>query len=378
MSGYPDLNIIVSKDFDDFSTWVKTAPRGSLSQALEITEAKVHEWIKKKIELEKALLKIPDPKPQPEWEEGDRASIEWKDEGVRIFWPGTITKKKNFVRVRVMDETGLVEMKDCSTGEDYISPLRQFIKTERHEEYSSLFVHSVSFETQSATHVFTNTLSVINAQEKFPVGEILEWEFKRTVPGLPNWFSWQGDSEAGCKSKLEGAQFRPYDKASHIAPKPVEWPKNGVFLEQSGPQCDSRIGFKNCHHESTGIAIFVKVYAFEDRNEERPKALVKAFCHPGCQTEFGAGLPHGRYHIRVAAGHNWEGEKADKKAAWYDEKYLFGPAGSYMKDLSVTELKKNTDLTISYPAGDNGTLVQISQDKMREDGEDNLLALHSI
>ena len=96
MSGYPDLNIIVSKDFDDFSTWVKTAPRGNLSKALEIAEAKVHEWIKKKIELESALRKIPvDPEPQTEWEEGDKASIEWKegdkasiewkDEGVHIF-----------------------------------------------------------------------------------------------------------------------------------------------------------------------------------------------------------------------------------------------------------------------------------------------------
>ena len=167
MSGYPDLNTIVAKDFDDFSTWVKTAPRGSLSKALEIAEAKVHEWIKKKMELESALRQIPDdpidPEPQREWEEGDKASFEWKDEGVHIFWPGTITKKRNFVRVRVMDETGLVEMQDCSTGTDYISPLRQHIQTEPHEEYDSLFVHSVSFKTQTATHIITNTLKVLNA-----------------------------------------------------------------------------------------------------------------------------------------------------------------------------------------------------------------------
>ena len=372
MSGYPDLNIIVSKDFDDFSTWVKTAPRDNLSKALEIAEAKVHEWIKKKIELESALRKIPvDPEPQTEWEEGDKAciewkegdkaSIEWKDEGVHIFWPGTITKKKNFVRVRVMDETGLVEMKDCSTGTDYISPLRQYIQTERHKEYPSLFVHSVSFKTQTATHIITNTLKVINAEEKFVVGKVLEWEFDDKVPGLPNWFDFELDGKAGCQSKLEGAQFRPY-KASHVAPEPVEWPKTGVLLQQSGPLCNSRIGFKNCYKESTGIAIFVKVCAFEDRNEERPKALAKFFCHPGCQTD-GADLPFGLYHIRVAAGHNWEGDP-DKKAGWYGEKYLFGPAGSYMKDSHVTDLQRNINLTIRYPAGDEGTLVSIDQKKL--------------
>lgn len=362
MSGYPDLNIIVSKDFDDFSTWVKTAPRGNLSKALEIAEAKVHEWIKKKIELESALRKTPvDPEPPTEWEEGDKASIEWKDEGVHIFWPGTITKKMNFVRVRVMDETGLVEMKDCSTGTDYISPLRQYIQTERHEKYPSLFVHSVSFKTQTGTHIITDTLKVINAEEKFVVGKVLEWEFDGKVPGLPNWFDFELDGKAGCQSKLEGAQFRPC-KAWHVAPEPVEWPKTGVLLQPSRSPCSSRIGFKNCHEKSTGIAIFVKVCAFEDRNEEQPKALVTFFCDPGCQTD-GADLPFGLYHIRVASGYEWQGDP-DKKAGWYGEKYMFGPAGSYMKDSAMTELEPGANLTISYPAGDDGTLVRVDPNKM--------------
>lgn len=94
--------------------------------------------------------------PQREWEVGDRASIAWEDEGLHIFWPGTITRKENFVRVRVMDETGLVEMKDCSTT-GYISPQCQHVQTERHEKYSSLFVHSVQFKTQTATHIITHT-----------------------------------------------------------------------------------------------------------------------------------------------------------------------------------------------------------------------------
>ena len=164
------------------------------------------------------------------------------------------------------------------------------------------------------------------------------------------------------RASLKVPNFGHIYKASHVAPEPVEWPKTGVLLQQSGPLCNSRIGFKNCYKESTGIAIFVKVCAFEDRNEERPKALAKFFCHPGCQTD-GADLPFGLYHIRVASGHDWQGDP-DKKAGWYGEKYLFGPAGSYMKDSHVTDLQRNINLTIRYPAGDEGTLVSIDQTKL--------------
>ena len=377
MSGYPeDLHNIVCKNFDDFSKWAASAPRASLSQALEITKEKVHEWIKKQMELESALEKNSDPGSpgkgiqentpdfrekvtQREWKEGDRASIAWEDEGVHIFWPGTITKKQNFVRVRVMDETGLVEMQDCSTGTDYISPLRQHVLTERDKEDPSAFVHSVSFKTQTATHIITSTLTVTNKEEKLAVGKILEWEFNSRVPGLPNWFSFQLDGEGGCKSKLEGAQFEEY-KSWHIAPDPIQWPPNGVLLEQVG---SSRLGFENCYEKSTGIAIFVKVCAFEDRNQVQPTALAKVFCHPGCKTEIGASLPAGLYHIRVAEGHKWEGDP-DKKAAFYGDKYLFGPAGFYMKDYNPTQLKPLTNLTISYPAGGGGTLISISQEDM--------------
>ena len=159
------------------------------------------------------------------------------------------------------------------------------------------------------------------------------------------------------RASLKVPNFGHIYKASHVAPEPVEWPKTGVLLQQSGPLCNSRIGFKNCYKESTGIAIFVKVCAFEDRNEERPKALAKFFCHPGCQTD-GADLPFGLYHIRVASGHDWQGDP-DKKAGWYGEKYMFGPAGSYMKDSAMTKLEPGTNLTISYPAGDDETLVRI-------------------
>eukprot|EP00438_Fugacium_kawagutii_P004264 Skav214008 [mRNA] locus=scaffold1070:336930:338818:- [translate_table: standard] len=294
MSGYPeDLNIIVCKDFDDFATWVASAPHESLSQALEMTKAKVHEWIKKQLELERALKRSPgmaetqgsqqspaensenprrSPKeqrdPQREWEVGDRASIAWEEEGLHIFWPGTITSKENFVRVKVMDETGLVEMQDCSTT-DYISPQCQHVQTERHGINSSLFVHSVQFKTQTATHIITNTFSMTNGEEKLAIGRILEWKFDGRVPGLPYWFSFELDGDGGRMSKLEGTQFHEC-KTSHIAPEPTKWPETGVLLEQVGASSDSslsRIGFENCHDKSGGIAIFVKVCAFEDRNE---------------------------------------------------------------------------------------------------------------
>eukprot|EP00438_Fugacium_kawagutii_P032129 Skav200608 [mRNA] locus=scaffold879:152265:153053:- [translate_table: standard] len=262
-----------------------------------------------------------------------------------------------------MDDTGLVEMKDCSTT-GYISPHRQHVQTKRHEEYSNslLFIHSVQFKTQTATHIITNTFSVTNGEEKLAVGKILEWEFDGRVPGLPYWFSFDLDGDGGRMSKLEGIQFHEY-KASHIAPEPMKWPQTGVLLEQVGASSLSRLGFENCHEKSSGIAIFVKVCAFEDRNEVQPKALAKVFCHPGCKTEIGASLPAGLYHIRVAEGHKWEGDP-DKKSAYYGQKYLFGPAGYYMKDSNVTQLKPLKNLTISYPAGSSGTLVSISQDDM--------------
>lgn len=364
------MAVAVGQELVEFSEWVTSANENSLEGALKIAKEKVVEYQEKQSILEKAL-KTREAEAKPtlleqnrlgskekplssppsarsgsgsDWKEGDRASVEWDVSGERIFWPGTIVGKTHFVRVQVV-QPGMAEMKDCATGTEHIGPLRQRIRTQVDREDPSLFVHSVAFETRDAKKIYTTTLKQINDQEELAVGEVLEWEFSQPISGLPLWYTVQLDQRAGRLSKLEGRRLRA-TKPSHVAPEPLPWPEQGkVLLEQ--PEGSSSISFKNCH-PSGGLPLVAKVLAAQ-KDQEALKALAMVFCHPNCTSEK-AQLPPGSYLVRMGEGYNWEADGEKKAAAYYGEKYLFGPAGNYL-EYKATELKPRTNLTLSYPAG---------------------------
>lgn len=76
-------------------------------------------------------------------------------------------------------------------------------------------------------------------------------------------------------------------------------------------------------------------------------------------------VPPGYYHMRVAAGYQWLGELRGKRASWYGGRYLFGPAGVYLKDKRRTDLDVNTNLTqsISTYGSASGSLEEVDQDE---------------
>ena len=371
-------NIDLSISFGDFTAWIESAPTEVLERALEIAKEEVSSkaaWISradyviKKMDLEKALKERERLK---EWKEGEEASILWEFSGQAIHWPCSITKKTNFLRVKVLDETGLVELQDCTTGEEYISPLRQLIQTKPREPAGekASFIHSVTFETAGRRLTFSQT----NEKEKLDVGETLEWELvfekeegelQLAVPGLPSFYTLQLENNSGplkevAGSRIEGVSLKAR-QPWHQAPEPLPLPDTGVLQEGSDlGKCDSSLSFRNCHEESKGISIFAKVCHVDDAEEQCPTALATVFCHPG-RASPAAKLPSGVYHIRIAEGHKWEGEGGGELATFYGEKYLFGPAGVYLKESKATVLNPNTDLTFNYPAGTEGSLERISQ-----------------
>ena len=205
------------------------------------------------------------------------------------------------------------------------------------------FTHKVSFET--ASNKFT--LSRTNGKDKLEVGEILEWELvfpeddgsttAIVIPGLPLSYSFKLDGKrVEIATQIEGARLQPKE-AWHRTPDPQEFPESSaiVLMEPSGM---SSIAFQNMHSRS----IFVKICRFEDAHEDRPEALGKVFCRP-FELSPKAQLADGKYHIRVAAGHEWRGET-----------YLFGPAGVYLRGSEAQVVRFKTDHTISYPAGSGG------------------------
>ena len=111
------------------------------------------------------------------------------------------------------------------------------------------------------------------------------------------------------------------------------------------------------------MAMFVKIYKATDAEAVGRTAEAEIFCWPGDAQA--AQLPAGYYHMRVAAGYQWLGELRGKRASWYGDRYLFGPAGVYLKDKRRTDLDVNTNLTqsISTYGSASGSLEEVDQDE---------------
>ncbi|CAE7226864.1 unnamed protein product [Symbiodinium microadriaticum] len=393
-SGTPDLisgsidKIDILMNSSDFSAWISSAPTHHLERAHEMAEEKVNELIRKKMELKSELSKreslkaygLDSTKPnRPELEKtpdkqcADRGLKDWNiDEraclacdisGDHVLWPCSIKKKNNIVRVRVI-EGGKVKMQDCPEG--FVSPLEQDIQTEPDQEDPSKFVHLVKFKVTLGSTIYTQPFSKTNKKEKLAVGEILEWELtirdgdtliNVSSPGFPSWYTVELDNHAGLQSKVPSSRLQAL--LNREAPRPLEWPQSGVLREKPGSS--SRITVKNCNPD--GMAMFVKIYKATDTGAAGPTAEAEIFCWP-VQAE-AAHLPAGYYHIRVAAGYQWLGELRGKRASWYGDRYLFGPAGVYLKDKRRTDLDVNTNLTqsISTYGSASGSLEEVGQDE---------------
>lgn len=363
----------------DFSAWISSAPTHHLERAREMAEEKVNELIRKKTalelelskresgldtikpnrpELEKTLDRKCADKGQKDWNIDERACLACDISGDHVLWPCTIKKQNNIVRVRVI-EGGKVKMQDCPEG--FVSPIEQDVHTERDQEDPSKFVHLVKFKVTLGSTIYTQPFSKTNKKEKLAVGEILEWELTirdgNTAPGFPSWYTVELDNHAGLQSKVPSSRLQAL--LNHEAPRPVEWPQSGVLREKPGSS--SRIAVKNCNPD--GMAMFVKIYKATDAEAVGRTAEAEIFCWPGDAQA--AQLPAGYYHMRVAAGYQWLGELRGKRASWYGDRYLFGPAGVYLKDKRRTDLDVNTNLTqsISTYGSASGSLEEVDQDE---------------
>ena len=149
LSAVDTAHIDLAMSRSGFSAWMDSAPTAVLERALEMVKEKNEDLFLKQFALQAALerrergdkeRKEQEDKDkerkeredkgaasQKVWKTNDTASMVWDFEGTRSWWPGTIHGRVSILRVKVVNETQMVEMQDCTTGEDYIGPSRQKI-----------------------------------------------------------------------------------------------------------------------------------------------------------------------------------------------------------------------------------------------------------